>query len=52
MLDGLVFAFALFDLSSVEPRSYAEGRCDSREGREEAGDFGIVRVFVWDFDLD
>jgi hypothetical protein len=38
-------------LSKEKPRSIAEGRWVSRLGREEAGDLGMVRVEVCDFDL-
>ena len=40
-----------FALSSATPRSKADGRDVSSDGREEAGDLGIVSVDVCDLDL-
>jgi hypothetical protein len=51
ILDGRPCDCADFDRSRAVPRSSADGRWLSREGLEDAGDFGIERVEVCDLDL-
>ena len=48
---GRGWEFADLERSMAFPRSSAEGRWLSREGRDDAGDFGMVSVAVWDLDL-
>lgn len=52
MLFGRSRAFADFDRSIALPSSSADGRWLSREGRDDAGDFGILKFEPCDFDLD
>jgi len=43
--------FADLERPMASPMSNADGRWLSRDGREEAGDLGMVRVAVCDLDL-
>ena len=49
MLEGRALELADLARSSVTPISNAEGRCPSSDGRDDAGDLGMLSVDICDF---
>jgi hypothetical protein len=52
MLAGRALELADLERSMVYPMSNAEGRWPSRDGRDDAGDLGMLRLDMWDLDLE